>query len=241
MTEAKPRVYIPQARLLVIAAAVIGCSTALLGYGVGHRQGMSAIGANAREVADLHQAVKDQKTAIEILNRTLATTVQERGIAVESAKELKTKMAGETDLRTLSDSRLQSYQKILAERGGIDLSVHAIHIAPLPERAYEYRIDLMGLRPSLGNLVGTMSIQLVNGESVLAVPLSQNRFNFQAFERLTGRFTMPSGFTPIYLDVIIQSAGQRVVQRYAWERGEVIKDMPATLADVPPLPVAQAQ
>jgi hypothetical protein len=93
----------------------------------------------------------------------------------------------------------------------------------------------------LGNLVGTMSIQLVNGESVLAVPLSQNRFNFQAFERLTGRFTMPSGFTPIYLDVIIQSAGQRVVQRYAWERGEVIKDMPATLADVPPLPVAQAQ
>jgi hypothetical protein len=232
MTEAKPRVYIPQARLLVIAAAVIGCSTALLGYGVGHRQGMSAIGANAREVADLHQAVKDQKTAIEILNRTLATTVQERDIAVESAKELKTKMAGETDLRTLSDSRLQSYQKILAERGGIDLSVHAIHIAPLPERAYEYRIDLM---------VGTMSIQLVNGESVLAVPLSQNRFNFQAFERLTGRFTMPSGFTPIYLDVIIQSAGQRVVQRYAWERGEVIKDMPATLADVPPLPVAQAQ
>jgi hypothetical protein len=241
MTEPKPRLLIPHSRFLVIAAVLIGGSSALLGYGLGHRQGMSAIGANAREVADLHQAVKDQKTAIDILNRTLATTVQERDIAVESAKELKTQVASEVDLRTLSESRLQSYQTILAERGGVDLTVHSIHIAPLPERAYEYRIDLMGLRPSLGNLIGTITLQLVNGESVLLVPLSQNRFSFQAFERLTGRFTMPSGFTPQYLDVIIQSAGQRIVKRYAWERGDVIKDMPATLADVPPLPVAQAQ
>jgi hypothetical protein len=229
---------LPSARLLVLAGFLLAGGGLLLGYGVGNQKGMSTQGASVREVADLRSAVTSQKTAIDVLNRTLSTTVQERDIAVESGKELHTKITAETDARALADSRLAIYQTLLAERGGIALTIRGIDIKPLPEGAFEYHIDLMQLKPNLRAISGSLEMRLVNGETVVAVPLAQSRFNLETFEQLTGRWTMPSGFSPQYLDITVQGAGQVVKQRYAWERGEVIRDMPATLADVPPLPTA---
>lgn len=232
--EASPT--LPSARLLVLAGFLLAGGGLLLGYGVGNQKGMSAQGASVREVADLRAAVGSQKTAIEILNRTLSATVQERDIAVDSSKELNTTLASEKDLRARSDARLAVYQTLLAERGGIDLTIRSIDIQPLPERAFEYRIDLMQLKPNLRAVSGTLDIKLINGETVVAVPLAKNRFTLDSFEQLSGRWTMPAGFSPQYLEITVQGGGQVVKQRYAWERGDVIRDMPATLADVPPLP-----
>jgi hypothetical protein len=238
MTVEETSPTLPSARLLVLAGFLLAGGGLLLGYGVGNQKGMSTQGASVREVADLRAAVASQKSAIEILNRTLGTTVQERDIAVESGKDLHTQITTATDARTLADARLAIYQTLLAERGGIDLTIRGIDIKPLPERAFEYRIDLMQLRPNLRGITGSLDLRLISGETIVSVPLAKNRFNLDTFEQLVGRWTMPAGFNPQYLEVTVQGGGQTVKQRYAWERGDIIPDMPATLADVPPLPDA---
>ncbi|MEC7120260.1 MAG: DUF6776 family protein [Pseudomonadota bacterium] len=227
--------------ILVLMGILIAGAASLLGYNVGHQQGMTVVGASVRDVADLNAKVADQKVAIELLEKTLATMVQERDLALETAKNIQTQMQTEADLRQLSESRLTSYQDILIDNGGIDLKVRHIEIKPLPERAFEYQLDLMQLRPNRREISGRIEMHLINGETVVAVPLSDDRFKFNAFQRLAGRWTMPAGFTPKHVEIKLRGGGQNTTQRYAWEQGRNSMELPATLADLPPVPAPQSQ
>ncbi|MFZ3192610.1 MAG: DUF6776 family protein [Moraxellaceae bacterium] len=227
--------------ILALMAILVASGAALLGYSVGHQQGMTVVGASVRDVSDLKESIAEQKSTIEILNRTLATMVQERDLALESAKSVQEQMQTEADLRHLSESRLASYQDLLIGHGGVDLSIRSIHIKPLPERAFEYEFDLMQLRPNRREVSGQVQMHLINGETVVAVPLAQDQFKFGSFHRLAGRWTMPAGFTPQYVEIKLRGGGQNTTQRYAWERGSKSAEVPATLADLPPVPAEQSQ
>ena len=241
MSTAKNSVELSHPFILALMAIVVAGGAALLGYGVGHQQGMTVIGASVRDVQDLKDNVAEQKNTIEVLNRTLATMVQERDLALESAKSVQEQSRTEADLRQLSESRLVSYQTLLIGHGGVDLRVRSINIKPLPERAFEYEFDLMQLRPNRREVSGQIQMLLINGETIVEVPLVQDRFNFATFQRLAGRWTMPAGFTPQHVEIKLRGGGQNTTQRYAWERGSRNADVPATLADLPPVPAEQSQ
>lgn len=227
--------------ILVLMAILVASGAALLGYSVGHQQGMTVVGASVRDVSDLKDNIAEQKSTIEILNRTLATMVQERDLALESAKSVQAQMQTEADLRQLSESRLASYQDLLIGYGGVDLSIRSINIKPLPERAFEYELDLMQLRPNRREVSGRIQVHLINGETIVEVPLAQDNFKFNSFQRLAGRWTMPAGFTPQYVEIKLRGGGQNTTQRYAWERGSRNTEVAATLADLPPVPAEQSQ
>ena len=65
--------------ILALMAILVASGAALLGYSVGHQQGMTVVGASVRDVSDLKESIAEQKSTIEILNRTLATMVQLMG------------------------------------------------------------------------------------------------------------------------------------------------------------------
>lgn len=227
--------------ILALMAILVASGAALLGYSIGHQQGMTVVGASVRDVSDLKNNVAEQKSTIDVLNRTLATMVQERDLALESAKSVQEQMRVESDLRALSEARLSSYQDLLIERGGVDLAVRYVDIKPLPERAFEYELDLMQLRPNRREVSGKVQMLLINGETIVEVPLAQDQFKFNSFQRLAGRWTMPAGFTPQYVEIKLRGGGQNTTQRYAWERGSRNTEVPATLADLPPVPAEQSQ
>lgn len=227
--------------ILALMAILVASGAALLGYSVGHQQGMTVVGASVRDVSDLKESIAEQKSTIEILNRTLATMVQERDLALESAQSVQEQMRTEVNLRQLSESRLTSYQDLLIGHGGVDLSIRSIHIKPLPDRAFEYEFDLMQLRPNRREVSGRVQMHLINGETIVEVPLAQDQFKFNSFQRLAGRWTMPAGFTPQYVEIKLRGGGQNTTQRYAWERGSQSTEIPATLADLPPVPAEQSQ
>ncbi|MGE8649885.1 MAG: hypothetical protein ACN6NL_08165, partial [Acinetobacter sp.] len=72
---------------LVIGAAVLILGSGLLGYTVGHRQGLTAVGFEA-DAEQLVEVVQKQKTSLETLNKSLNTAVQERDLAVSNANDL---------------------------------------------------------------------------------------------------------------------------------------------------------
>lgn len=217
---------------LVLGSVILGGGALLIGYSIGHKQGLTVVGFSA-DAEQLNEVVQEQKKAINILNTTLNTTVQERDLALTSSTELNETLRQVSDLRLQVEQQRDIYAEILRLRGGVALTIQNIDIKPLPERAYEYRVDLMQLQPNHRRASGTVQIRLINSESTLVVPMSDSKFTFDSFERLTGRWTMPSGFTPQFIEVRLQGSGSPVVKRYAWERGAPIEDMPAILSEIP--------
>ncbi len=217
---------------LVLGGVIVGGGSLLLGYSIGLQQGLTAVGFEA-DAEQLNDVVQEQKQEINILNTTLNTTVQERDVALTNLKEITESYRKETDLRAQSEQQRDIYREILRLRGGVALNIQNIEIKPLPDRAYEYRLDLMQLQPNKRRASGTVQIRLINDGNVQVVPMSDNSYGFDSFQRLTGRWTMPSGFTPEFVEVRLQGNGSPVIKRYAWERGAPVKDMPAILSEIP--------
>lgn len=216
----------------VCAAVILGGGSLLLGYSIGHKQGLTVVGFSA-DAEQLNQVVQEQKQAINVLNTALNTAVQERDLALGSTKDLTENLRKETEAHQQVEQQRDIYREILRLRGGVALNVQMIDIKPLPDRAFEYRIDLMQIQPNRKRALGTVQLRLINGEDILVVPMGDNKFDFDTFQRLTGRWTMPGGFSPQFVEVRLSGRGGDVVRRYSWERGQAIEDMPAILSEIP--------
>ncbi len=212
--------------LLIAAGALLVLSGLWLGYFVGHRQGMSVIGASSSELNKLRTQIDQQKQTEETLTRTLSNTVQERDIALTTSKGLTDSLAKLTAEKDLVGGQLSAYRGRLLGFGGITLTLQNVEILPVSASVFEYNIDLMQLRQKTSASRGTYSVRLINGDKVVDVPLTNNKVEITDFQRLTGRWTMPAGFTPEFIEVSANAGGQSTVQRFAWERGAPLKNMP---------------
>jgi len=212
--------------LLIAAGALLVLSGLWLGYFVGHRQGMSVIGASSSELNKLRTQIDQQKQTEETLTRTLSNTVQERDIALTTTKGLTDSLAKLTAEKDLVGGQLSAYRGRLLGFGGIALTLQNVDILPVSASVFEYNIDLMQLRPKTSVSRGTYSVRLIQADKVVDVPLTNNKVEINDFQRLTGRWTMPAGFTPEFIEVSANAGGQSTVQRFAWERGAPLKNMP---------------
>ena len=62
--------------------------------------------------------------------------------------------------------------------------------------------------------------------------MQDSNFNFADFERLTGRWTMPKGFNPQFIEVRLNGATP-VTKRFSWSRGQPIESAATFAAEVP--------
>jgi hypothetical protein len=124
------------------------------------------------------------------------------------------------------DARFKIYRDHLLSVGGMGLALQNVEIIPVSQSVFEYHIDLMQLRQKTTASVGTLSVRLIQGTNVVNIPLTSSRVSISDFQSLTGRWTMPTGFTPEFLEVNATAGGQSVVQRFAWERGALQESTP---------------
>ena len=71
------------------------------------------------------------------------------------------------------------------------------------------------------------------GTEVLVVPMEDNNFNFDNYERLTGRWTMPKGFSPQFIEVRLTGTATPVIKRFSWGRGKPIESQSAFISEIP--------
>lgn len=216
---------------LIISAVVLSLGSLLLGYTVGHRQGLTVVGydADAQQLVDV---VQKQKTNLDALNKNLNTAVQERDVAVENSNEL---YAGINKLKAEKvqvDGLSAIYREVLRQRGGLSLSVQNLAIKPLPENAFEYQLDLLQVSPEHRRASGSAELRLISGTEVLQVPMESKDFSFDDYQRLTGRWTMPKGFTPQFIEVRL-SGTTAVTKRFSWQRGKPIDNLASFASEIP--------
>lgn len=216
---------------IIVGGIVLCVSSALLGYTIGHRQGLTVVGFDA-DAEQLVGVVRQQKAALDQLNKNLNLAVQERDVAVESSNDL-FKTLEQTKSEKLQISGMSGiYREVLRQRGGVSLMVQNLAIKVLPENAFEYHLDLMQVSPSRRRASGSAELRLISGTEVLVVPMEINSFSFEDFERLTGRWTMPKGFTPQYIEVRLNGSTP-VIKRFSWQKGSEIESLANFAAEIP--------
>ncbi len=217
---------------LAIGAVILVVGSGFMGYSVGHRQGLTAVGFEA-DAEQLVEVVKQQKTRLETLNKTLNLAVQERDVAVSNSNDLFTVLNQAKEDKVQSEGLSAIYREVLRQRGGLSLTIQNIGIKPLPENAYEYQLDLVQVSPNKRSTSGGVELRLIQGTEVLEIPLEDKNFNFQDFERLTGRWTMPKGFSPQFIEVRLTGTATPVIKRFSWGRGKPIESQSAFISEIP--------
>lgn len=216
---------------LVIGGVVLCAGSVLLGYTVGHRQGLTVVGYDA-DATQLVEVVETQKTTLNTLNKNLNAAVQERDVAVSNADDLFQALSTLKSEKVQVDGMSKIYRDTLRQRGGLSLTVQNLEVKTLPENVYEYQIDLVQVSPNNRQASGSMELRLINGTEVLVVPMQDSNFNFADFERLTGRWTMPKGFNPQFIEVRLNGATP-VTKRFSWSRGQPVESAATFAAEVP--------
>lgn len=228
-TEKKP--YLQGHWPLTIGAALLVFGSGLLGYSIGHRQGLTVTGYDA-DAEQLVDVVQKQKLNLESLNKSLNAAIQERDVAVTNSNDLYNALNQAKVNQQQVESISSIYRDVLKQRGGLSLTVQNLGIKPLPENAYEYQIDLIQVSPNNRRVSGQVSLHLIQGSEVLAIPLEDNKFNFDSYQRLTGRWTMPKGFTPQFIEVRLSGAIP-VTKRFGWSRGQAVQSPSAFVSEIP--------
>jgi len=217
---------------LLIAAALLIGSSFLIGYTVGHRQGLTVVGYDA-DAEQLVDVVQKQKAALDSVSKSLNAAVQERDMAVDNADEL-FKGINQANADKLQFENMNTiYRETLRQRGGVSLTIQNLAIKSLPENAFEYQIDLVQVSPNKRRAVGSVELRLIKGTEILDIPLEDKNFNFDDFERLTGRWTMPKGFVPQFIEVRLSGAGTPVIKRFSWQRGAPVDLNSAFVSEIP--------
>ena len=217
---------------LVIAATLLIGSSFMLGYTVGHRQGLTVVGYDA-DAEQLVDVLQKQKTTLDSVSKSLNAAVQERDMAVSNADELFKGINQANADKTQFESMNAIYREILRQRGGVSLTVQKLAIKSLPENAFEYQLDLVQVSPNKRRAVGSVELRLIKDTEVLVVPLEDANFNFDDFERLTGRWTMPKGFTPQFIEVRLSGSATPVIKRFSWQRGQPVDVSSAFVSEIP--------
>lgn len=232
ITSDSQKPFLKTSMPLAIGAAVIAISSGLLGYSVGHRQGLTVVGYDA-DAEQLVEVVQKQKSELAILHKSLNTAVQERDVAVSNSNDLYLSVNNARNSQEQAENLGVLYREILRQRGGIALAVQHLAIKPLQDNAFEYQLDLMQVNPSKRQATGTVEMRLIQGTEVMTVPMEDKNFNFENNERLTGRWTMPKGFTPNFIEVRLNGSTNPVIRRFSWSKGQPVENQSAFLSEIP--------
>lgn len=217
---------------LFFAAVVLSLGFLSLGYTVGKRQGLTVVGFDA-DAQELAEVVTKQKTMLNDVNTSLNSAVQERDIAIANFNDVYDALAEARSEKMQFDSMNVFYREILRRRGGVAFTVQNLSFKPLPENAFEYQINLIQISPTKATAAGQIEIRLIRGGEVLQVPMQTKDFSFKDYARLTGRWTMPNGFVPQFVELHISQGTSPMVKRYRWQKGAKIDSSSNFVTEIP--------
>lgn len=224
---------------LILAGSLLLVSLVglLFGYKVGYYQGESYASEKAKQALGGEELtaedIKAMRGQVELLKSQLSTAQQERDISLSNLADLRTT---NDQLKTVNLQFQQNddiFTKLLAKEGGIPLQIIGAKIAPLPENAFEYRLDVAMLDKS--NQVKKLlpKLTLLDDSHMVDVPLEPNSYDVHGIARVRGRFLMPQGFTPKQVKVELTAGTEKIEQIYDWQLGQPVDNMPYSLAETP--------
>lgn len=219
-------------RQLVVASLVL--AAAGCGFGAGWLGSGQALNATTAERDRLQQALAESELTVSDLAQKVG--ILEKGGEVdrqaanevrETIRELKIQVAG-------LEEEVSFYKGIMVPGDKpAGLQIGKVSVAQVEGRQYRYIVTMTQIAERRRQVSGTLIMNLIGQTEGKAqtlplhelnskVPAKGSRFRFRYFQELQGTLTLPEGFEPQQIKLLVQSAGkkpQRVEQTIDWPKG----------------------
>ena len=218
-------------RLIVSGLVLVA---AVSGFGLGWLSGGDALEATTTERDQFRQSLTEREMTISDLAQKVG--ILEKGGEVdrqaanevrETIRALKTQVAG-------LEEEVTFYKGIMVPGDkAAGLQIGKVAITPIAEQQYRYAVTMTQIAERGRFVSGTLSLNVIGQEAdksrVLSltdldssVPAAGSRFRFRYFQELKGIMTLPPGFEPQRVEVVLKTSGkkpQRVEQTIDWPKG----------------------
>lgn len=224
--------------LFLMTILIVGGSAMYFGHWLGFRLGSESLGKTAQAYHQLKVEHKNQQEELLNIKEQMIKANEERDVSIKNMNDIRNSLDMLQKREKFLISQRDAYQAMVSnETEEASLKIFDQSIKPLPENAFEYAFDLVLLQPKNASAKRiTVDVTLMDGDTIVRVPLEPSEYEITGFKRVQGRFIMPKGFTPKKLKLSVTGIGaQSVEQYYNWRYGKHIKNMPQGLIDVPPL------
>ena len=214
--------------LILLAMGLLTLTGLALGSWLGYQAGLRAIGVSKTDIDRMKRENVTYRQQQDIYRTTMSNAIRERDLATSNSTGLRLEVESLQRKLASTAAQITLYESQLAERGGLDLTINSLDIRPLEDNAFEYHLSIAGLTGSRRDLAGKAALRLGRGDELLEIPMTTDTFTVNGIAELRGRWRMPSGFSPQFIQVMIKSADgqQEDIQRFAWERGAPVEEMP---------------
>lgn len=220
-------------RARLMACAVV-LAVGVVGFGAGWFGGAKSLNATSHELESLKQVLQQRELTISDLAQKVG--ILETGGEVdrqaangvrETVKALTMQVAG-------LQEDVSFYKGIMVPGDKpAGLQIGKIAVKPVADGQYRYAVMMTQIATRRGYLSGVMALNVVGTDGgkprILAlndvnpaVKAGGAKFRFRYFQELSGVITLPDGFTPLRVEVVLQSSGkkpQRVEQTIDWPKG----------------------
>ncbi len=199
--------------ILIIAAGVGG-------FYAGSRYSSSMVGATPDEVQRLRQTVRMYADQSQAIRDEAAVAHHDREIVLGATEQLRQENKNLLESMAALEDQVAMYKKLLSPRAsaGAGLSVDRLDLRRTSTGRIAYRLLLVQSNKSVAQTLGTLEAHFVGGGRSVALPVGDNRFDFQYFQSLTGEWQMPEGFQPERVDILLKPGkGAPVKKSFRWE------------------------
>ncbi|MGH8492851.1 MAG: DUF6776 family protein [Moraxellaceae bacterium] len=200
--------------VILIVAAGVG------GFYAGSRYSSSMVGATPDEVQRLRQTVRMYADQSQAIRDEAAVAHHDREIVLGATEQLR--QENKNLLETIASLEDQSamYKKLLSPRSAATagLSVDRLDLRRSTSGRIAYRLLLLQSSSAAAQTTGTLEARFVGGGRSVVLPVGDNRFDFQYFQSLTGEWSVPEGFRPERVDIVLKPGkGAPVQKSFRWE------------------------
>ncbi|MDQ8037528.1 MAG: hypothetical protein REI12_08905 [Pedobacter sp.] len=199
--------------ILIIAAGVGG-------FYAGSRYSSSMVGATPDEVQRLRQTVRMYADQSQAMRDEAAVAHHDREIVLGATEQLRQDNKNLLESIAALEDQVAMYKKLLSPRtvATAGLSVDRLDLRRSASGRIAYRLLLLQSSSAAAQTVGTLEARFVGGGRSVVLPVGDNRFDFQYFQSLTGEWSLPEGFRPERVDIVLKPGkGAPVQKSFRWE------------------------
>ena len=205
---------------LGIGGVILIIAAGLGGFYAGSRYSSSVVGATPDEVQRLRQTVRMYAEQSQAMRDEAAVAHHDREIVLGATEQLRQENKNLLENIAGLEDQVAMYKKLLSPKGSAaaGLNVERLDLRPLGAGRVAYRLMLTQVSNNASQLTGVVEARLVGGGSSVVLPVGDNRFSLQYFQSLAGEWTLPAGFRPERVDIVLRPAkGSPVQKSFRWE------------------------
>lgn len=210
---------------LGIGGVVLVLAAGFGGFYAGSNFGLNLAGATPDEVRRLRETVRMYASQSREMRDVAAIAEHDKAIVLAATEQLRQENKNLLASISTLEAQVALYKRLLnpgASQQGLTIERFELNATPTPGR-FAYKLLLTQVQSSSADIEGSVQVSLQGTQGgrprTLPMPVGDNTFRLQYFQELAGDWTLPPGFAPASVNIVVQSRGKKAMRaekKFKW-------------------------